>query len=126
MSDTLEDVTIKAVNVERELSAVPAPFTPKTLGIMYNITGAVNVVAAKFLGEYGWHHHPNGPELFYVVRGAFDLHTKQTNNLEHCVRVQAGECVIVPAGLEHNTIAEKEAEILMIEPENLTTIRNMS
>ena len=46
-----------------------------------------------------------------VWRGRFRVEFR-----DHIVALEAGECVVVPRGVEHRTCADQEAEILCFEP----------
>ena len=69
------------------------------------------VKLVKFKGEFTWHHHEYEDELFYVVKGSFDMHFR-----EKTVSIHAGEFIIVPHGVEHKPVAEKEVEVMLFEP----------
>jgi mannose-6-phosphate isomerase-like protein (cupin superfamily) len=65
----------------------------------------------KFLGVFPWHHHENEDELFLVWRGEMAIEFRDRR-----VVLQAGEFCVVPRGVEHRTMAEKEVEVLVFEP----------
>jgi mannose-6-phosphate isomerase-like protein (cupin superfamily) len=65
----------------------------------------------KFAGAFPWHHHENEDELFLVWRGEMTIEFR-----ERRVVLQAGEFCVVPRGVEHRTVAEAEAEVLVFEP----------
>jgi mannose-6-phosphate isomerase-like protein (cupin superfamily) len=65
----------------------------------------------KFAGVFPWHHHENEDELFLVWRGQMAIEYR-----ERRVVLQAGEFCLVPRGIEHRTMAETEAEVLVFEP----------
>jgi mannose-6-phosphate isomerase-like protein (cupin superfamily) len=69
------------------------------------------VKLVKFQGEFIWHHHDNEDELFYVVKGSFDMHFR-----DKTITVNAGEFLIVPGGVEHKPAAEHEVSIMLFEP----------
>lgn len=78
------------------------------------ITGELNgqqVKLVKFKGEFVWHHHDNEDELFYVVKGCFDMHLR-----DKTISLNAGEFLIVPRGVEHKPVAKEEVEIMLFEP----------
>jgi mannose-6-phosphate isomerase-like protein (cupin superfamily) len=64
----------------------------------------------KFKGEFVWHHHNHEDELFNVVKGNFDIHIRDkiiTVNIRG---------LIMPRGVEHKLVTNKEAEIMLFEP----------
>ena len=65
----------------------------------------------KFAGVFPWHHHEHEDELFLVWRGEMRIEFR-----DRSVTLGVGEFCVVPRGLEHRTIAETEAEVLVFEP----------
>ena len=65
----------------------------------------------KFAGVFPWHHHENEDELFLVWRGEITIEFQDRR-----VVLQAGDLCVVPRGVEHRTMAETEAEVLVFEP----------
>jgi len=65
----------------------------------------------KVQGVFPWHHHEMEDELFLVWRGQMTIEFR-----ERSVTLQAGEFCVVPHGVEHRTMAEVEAEVLVFEP----------
>ena len=64
-----------------------------------------------FQGPFVWHSHEHEDELFYVVRGAFRMEFRDRQ-----VELQAGDMLVVPRGVEHRPVAEREVEVLLFEP----------
>ena len=58
-----------------------------------------------------WHHHEREDELFLGIRGHFRIEFR-----DRVVELDPGEFVIVPRGVEHRTVADQEAEVLVFEP----------
>lgn len=95
------------INLSQKFSLFNEYWNPK-------IAGELNdsyVKLAKLKGEFDWHHHDNEDELFLVVKGQLLMKFKEKD-----VLVNEGEIIIVPKGIEHKPVAEKEAHILLIEP----------
>jgi mannose-6-phosphate isomerase-like protein (cupin superfamily) len=65
----------------------------------------------KVQGVFPWHHHEREDEMFLVWRGQMTVEFR-----ERSVSLQAGEFCVVPRGMEHRTLAETEAEVLLFEP----------
>jgi mannose-6-phosphate isomerase-like protein (cupin superfamily) len=65
----------------------------------------------KLKGEFVWHHHENEDEMFLVVKGRFRIEFR-----DKVVRLEEGEFIVVPRGVEHRPVADEEAWILLFEP----------
>ncbi len=65
----------------------------------------------KIVGVFPWHHHEGEDELFLVWRGQMAIEFA-----DHRVVLNAGELCVVPRGVEHRTLADHEAEVLVFEP----------
>jgi mannose-6-phosphate isomerase-like protein (cupin superfamily) len=69
------------------------------------------VKLVKLSGVFPWHHHETEDELFLVWRGEMAIEFRDRR-----VDLRAGEFCVVPRGIEHRTMAETEAEVLVFEP----------
>ena len=65
----------------------------------------------KFKGVFPWHQHDQEDELFLVWRGQMTVEFRDRR-----IFLSAGEVCVVPRGIEHRTMAENEAEVLVFEP----------
>jgi mannose-6-phosphate isomerase-like protein (cupin superfamily) len=74
------------------------------------------VKLAKVQGEFVWHRHDDEDELFLVVHGRLTIHLR-----DRSVELGEGDLCVVPRGVEHLPVAEREAHILLLEPK---TTRN--
>jgi mannose-6-phosphate isomerase-like protein (cupin superfamily) len=89
------------------------------------IAGEVNdsyVKLVKFQGEFVWHKHDDEDELFLVVKGSIVIKLRDRD-----IRLEEGEFVIVPRGVEHMPVAEEEAHVVLLEPKttlNTGDVRN--
>lgn len=107
---------MEKVNVAEKLSLFSDYFSPRIAGEL----NGQQVKLVKLRGEFIWHHHPNEDELFYVVKGSFDMHLQ-----DRVITVHAGEFLIVPRGTEHKPVAEEEVEIMLFEPANTLNTGNV-
>jgi mannose-6-phosphate isomerase-like protein (cupin superfamily) len=98
---------MEKVNLTENLSVFTDYFNPRFVGLL----NGQQVKLVKFQGEFVWHHHDNEDELFYVVKGSFDMHFR-----DKIITVNAGEFLIVPKAVEHKPVAEKEVSIMLFEP----------
>jgi len=78
------------------------------------------VKLVKLAGVFPWHRHELEDELFLVRRGqmTIEFHDRQ-------VILQAGEFCVVPRGVEHRTMADAEAEVLVFEPAHTRNTGNI-
>lgn len=104
---------MEKINLAEKLSAIHDHWNPHVAG---ELNGQM-VKLVKFKGEFAWHHHDNEDELFYVVKGSFDMHLA-----DKVVTISAGEFIIIPRGTEHKPVANEEVEVMLFEPaETLNT-----
>ena len=57
-----------------------------------------------------WHAHANSDELFYVVSGAILMDTESGTS-----EIQAGQLLVVPAGMRHRARAQARALMLVVD-----------
>ena len=78
------------------------------------IAGELNdsyVKLVKVKGEFVWHRHEAEDELFLVVKGRLTIRLRGGE-----VRLEEGEFVVIPRGVEHMPVAEEEAHVVLLEP----------
>ncbi len=104
------------INIQEKLSLFSDYFNPKIVG---ELNGQL-VKLVKFKGQFIWHHHDNEDELFLVIKGSFvmELHDKS-------IKINEGEFIIIPRGIEHKPFAEEEVHILLFEPANTLNTGNI-
>jgi mannose-6-phosphate isomerase-like protein (cupin superfamily) len=95
------------VNLPEKLSLFSDYFNPRIVGEL----NGQQVKLVKFRGEFVWHHHDNEDELFLVLDGSFNMEFR-----DKTVTINKNEFLIVPKGVEHRPVAEKEVSILLFEP----------
>jgi mannose-6-phosphate isomerase-like protein (cupin superfamily) len=95
------------VSVIEKLGLISEHWRPKVVGEL----NGQEVKLAKFKGTFVWHHHDHEDELFLGVSGRFSVEFR-----DRTVEVAPGEFIIVPRGIEHRTVAEQEAAVLIFEP----------
>jgi len=113
---------MEKVSLSEKFASFRDPWSPK-------IVGQVNdclVKLVKLQGEFVWHHHDNEDELFLVVKGALRMQVREPGR-EREILIREGEFLVVPRGVEHLPIADRETHVLLFEPrETLNTgnVRN--
>ncbi|MBK6826962.1 MAG: cupin domain-containing protein [Chitinophagaceae bacterium] len=105
---------MEKVNLAQKLSQFSDYFNPRIAGEL----NGQQVKLVKFKGEFVWHHHENEDELFFVVRGSFNMHMRPDDNpdSEKIITLYPGEFIIIPRGMEHKPVAPDEVEIMLFEP----------
>jgi len=98
---------MEKINLAEKLSLFNAQWEPKIVG---ELNGQL-VKLVKFQGPFVWHHHDHEDEMFYVVKGRFDMEFR-----DKTVTINEGEFIIVPKGVEHRPNAKEEAEVMLFEP----------
>jgi len=107
---------MEKINLAEKLSLFKEHWMPKIVG---ELNGQM-VKLAKFKGPFVWHHHDHEDELFYVVKGGFDMEFEGRT-----VTINQGEFLIVPRGVEHRPNAEEECEVMLFEPASTLNTGNV-
>ena len=98
---------MQKINLTDKFSLITEHWRPK---VVAELNGQ-EVKAAQFQGAFLWHHHDHEDELFLGVRGRFRVEFR-----DRVVEIGPGDLVVVPRGVEHRTVADEEAEVLIFEP----------
>ena len=107
---------MQKVNLRHKFSLFDEHWQPKIVGELNDSY----VKLAKLKGEFIWHHHEDEDELFLVVKGSLTIKLRDGD-----VRLEEGEFLIVPRGVEHMPVAEEEVEVLMLEPKSTRNTGNL-
>lgn len=108
---------MEKINLVQKLSLFSDHFNPKIVGEL----NGQQVKLVKFKGEFIWHHHEQEDELFYVVKGSFEMHLR-----DKIITVNQGEFLIMPKGVEHKPVAEEEVEVMLFEPATTLNTGNVT
>ena len=98
---------MEKINLAEKFSLFREQWSPKIVG---ELNGQM-VKLVKFQGPFVWHHHDHEDELFYVVKGCFDMQFENET-----ITINEGELIIVPRGIEHRPNAKEECEVMLFEP----------
>ena len=98
---------MQKVNIAEKLSLFNDYCNPRIIGELND----QHVKAVKLKGEFVWHKHDNEDEMFLVIKGSFNMELR-----DQTIRINEGEFLIVPRGIEHKPVAEDEVHILLFEP----------
>lgn len=107
---------IEKVNLKEKFARISDYWNPK-------VAGEVNesfIKLVKFKGEFVWHQHAEEDELFLVIRGLLQIRLRDGD-----IRLEPGEFVIIPRGVEHLPYAEDEVEVVLMEPKSTLNTGNV-
>lgn len=107
---------MEKINLAEKLSLFSDYWNPKVVG---ELNGQL-IKLVKFKGEFVWHHHDHEDELFYVVKGSFDMQMR-----DKTISINEGELIIIPRGVEHRPVAKEEVEVMLFEPASTLNTGNM-
>jgi len=99
--------TMNKASLTEKFSLINEHWRPK---VVAELNGQ-ELKLVKVLGVFPWHHHEKEDELFLVWRGELVLEFRDRR-----VVLRPGELCVVPHGVEHRTMADTEAEVLVFEP----------
>jgi mannose-6-phosphate isomerase-like protein (cupin superfamily) len=98
---------MEKVIIQDKLNQFSDHWTPRIVGELNN----QHVKLVKFQGEFVWHKHDHEDEMFYVLEGTFNMEFR-----DKIVPLNKGEFLIVPRGIEHRPVAEREVSVMLFEP----------
>jgi mannose-6-phosphate isomerase-like protein (cupin superfamily) len=108
-------MAVDKVNIAEKLSLFQDHWNPRIAGEL----NGQQVKLVKFRGEFVWHRHENEDELFYVIKGEFDMEFR-----DKTIRLQENEFLIVPRGVEHRPVAQEEVCVMLFEPASTVNTGN--
>jgi mannose-6-phosphate isomerase-like protein (cupin superfamily) len=94
------------VNLEAKLSTFTEHWQPRTVA-QFN---GHDIMVVKAQGEFVWHKHDDTDDFFLVLKGDLAIEMR-----DRSVRLGPGELFVVPRGIEHRPVAQKEVHLLLIE-----------
>jgi len=104
------------INLDEKFGLFNEHWRPK---IIATVNGQ-DVKLIKVKGEFVWHHHDHEDEFFMALKGSFHVEFR-----DRVVELGAGECIVVPRGVEHRTCADDEAWVLCFEPAGVVNTGNV-
>ncbi|MEM8980581.1 MAG: cupin domain-containing protein [Pseudomonadota bacterium] len=96
------------IHLAQKIALFTTHWDPKVVGT-YNSN---DVMVVKFQGEFPFHKHDDTDDFFLVLDGEMIMDFEGQDS----VTVKQGEIIIVPKGVVHRPRAEKEVQVLLIEP----------
>ena len=103
---------MQKISLDEKFSLFHEHWRPKTIAAL----NGQEVKLVKVKGEFPWHHHEHEDELFLVVLGSFRMDYRDDRGVEKALEVGQGEFVIVPRGVLHRPVAEREVHVVLFEP----------
>ena len=110
-------VKIKKINLNQKFKKVYEYWQPKVIAEM----NEYQFKLAKVKDEFIWHKHEETDETFFIIKGQLTIELKNEKLL-----LNKGEMVVIPKGVEHRPFADKECEIMLIEPKETVNTGNIS
>ena len=107
---------IEKIIITEKLKKINEHWSPRVIAEMNNYQFKL----AKVKDEFIWHKHEDTDETFFVISGRLTIELK-----EEKVFLEKGEMVVIPRGIEHKPYAEKECEIMLIEPKETVNTGNI-
>ena len=100
-------MNIEKVNIKNKLEKFSDYWNPRIIGEL----NGQHVKLVKARGEFVWHKHDHEDEMFFVVEGNLKIEFR-----DHTATLGPNEFIIIPKGVEHRPVAEKEVSIMLFEP----------
>lgn len=100
-------MSIEKINIESKLDLFNDYFNPRIVGEL----NGQHVKLVKFQGEFVWHKHDDEDELFYVLKGEFNMEFR-----DKTITLLENEFLIVPRGVEQRPVAIHEVAVMLFEP----------
>jgi mannose-6-phosphate isomerase-like protein (cupin superfamily) len=100
-------MTNSSINLSEKLETFNEHWSPRTVGTFNDH----DLMVVKIKGEFVWHTHADTDDFFLVLKGTLKVEMR-----DRTVTLKAGEMYVVPKGVEHRTVADEEAHLLLIEP----------
>ncbi len=95
------------VNLAEKLAQFTDHWAPRTVAQL----NEYDIMVVKVQGAFVWHAHENTDDFFLVLTGRLTVRLRDRE-----VVLEPGELFVVPRGVEHQTVAEEETQLLLIEP----------
>ncbi|MBF0376253.1 MAG: cupin domain-containing protein [Desulfamplus sp.] len=103
-------VPYKSINFANKLGLFKEQWSPKVVAEMNDYQFKL----VKLEGDFVWHEHQDTDETFIVLKGSLRIDFR-----DGYVSLSEGEMYVVPKGIEHKPYAEKEVELMLIEPKGV-------
>ncbi|WEX00529.1 cupin domain-containing protein [Pseudomonas nitroreducens] len=95
------------INLQDKLGQITETWQPRVIAEMNDYQFKV----VKLHGDFVWHSHADTDETFIVLDGELRIDFR-----DGPLTLRAGELYVVPRGVEHKPYAEREVQVMLIEP----------
>tara|TARA_Y100000588_G_C13577410_1_gene637233 strand:+ start:180 stop:539 length:360 start_codon:yes stop_codon:yes gene_type:complete len=103
------------INLKEKLSKFSEHWSPKVIAEINDYQFKL----VKIKGNFVWHNHADSDEAFIVIEGKMSIEFE-----DKTVELSEGEMYVVPKGVEHKPHAEKECQVMIIEPRGIVNTGN--
>jgi mannose-6-phosphate isomerase-like protein (cupin superfamily) len=103
---------VDKISIEKMIELIKDFWTP--LDIFRVNDTAVRLVKIK--GKYHWHKHKKQDELFIVLKGKLKINLKDRQ-----IVLDEGEGFVVKQGTMHQSEADEETVVFLVEPSEIVT-----
>lgn len=108
---------MNTINLSEKFDSFSDHWSPKIIGELNDFY----VKVVKLEGEFVWHHHDDEDEMFLVVKGTLRMKFRDREAV-----IGEGEFIIVPHGVEHLPVADKEVHLVLLEPKSTLNTGNVT
>lgn len=96
-----------AINLAAKLGKITEHWQPRVVAELNDYQFKL----VKIEGDFVWHSHADTDEAFIVIEGTLRIDLRDGS-----VTIGPGEMYVVPKGIEHKPYAEREVQMMLIEP----------
>jgi len=101
---------IKKINLKEKMSKFSDYWAPRVVAEMNDYQFKL----VKIKDDFDWHSHKDTDEVFIVIKGDMRIDFRDQK-----IKLSEGEMLVVPKGVEHKPYAEKECEVMVVEPKGV-------
>lgn len=97
----------RAIDIRQKLGLLTEQWQPRVVAELNDYQFKV----VRLQGDFVWHDHADTDEAFLVIAGELRIDFR-----DGAVQLRPGEMFVVPKGVEHKPYAEREVQLMLIEP----------
>lgn len=110
---------MNSINLQQKLTRFKEHWHPHQIAVVNDM----QVLLARVKGEFVWHLHEEEDELFQVVKGTLYIQFRDRTE-----KVEQGEIIVVPKGVEHCPMTKdgEEVHIMLFEKLSISHTGNVT